>query len=104
MNNRKGEKMNKRELVEAIARASGVTKADANRVLDTFMTTVTDALRSGDQVVLPGFGSFSTGNRSERMGRNPQTGQAIKIKALRVTKFKAGKVLKEAVQEGGTRR
>ena len=92
--------MNKSELVEAIAQGSGVTKADANRVLDTFMMTVTDALKSGDQVVLPGFGSFSTGNRSARTGRNPQTGQAIQIKASRVAKFKAGKTLKEAVQKG----
>ncbi|HHF7346271.1 MULTISPECIES: HU family DNA-binding protein [Legionella] len=90
--------MNKSELIEAIASGSGVTKADASRVLDTFMTTVTDALRSGDQVVLPGFGSFSTGNRSERTGRNPQTGATIRIKASRVAKFKAGKNLKEAVQ------
>ena len=90
--------MNKSELVEAIANGSGVTKADANRVLDTFMATVTDTLRSGDQVVLPGFGSFSTGNRSARTGRNPQTGQTIQIKASRVANFKAGKSLKEAVQ------
>jgi DNA-binding protein HU-beta len=90
--------MNKSELIEAIAHGSGVTKADASRVLDTFMTTVTDALRSGDQVVLPGFGSFSTGNRSARKGRNPQTGATITIKASRVAKFKAGKSLKEAVQ------
>lgn len=92
--------MNKSELIEAIANGSGVTKADANRVLDTFMTTVTEALKSGDQVVLPGFGSFSTGNRSARTGRNPQTGQTIQIRASRVAKFKAGKSLKEAVQEG----
>lgn len=98
MNNCKGEKMNKSQLVEAIAHGSGVTKADANRVLDTFMMTVTDALKNGDQVVLPGFGSFSTGNRSARTGRNPQTGQTIQIKASRVAKFKAGKSLKEAVQ------
>ncbi len=91
--------MNKSELVAAIANGSGVTKADANRVLDTFMQTVTDALKSGDQVVLPGFGSFSTGNRSARTGRNPQTGQTIQIKASRVAKFKAGKSLKEAVQK-----
>ena len=91
--------MNKSELVEAIANGSGVTKADASRVLDTFMNTVTHALKGGDQVVLPGFGSFSTGNRSARTGRNPQTGQTIQIKASRVAKFKAGKSLKEAVQE-----
>jgi DNA-binding protein HU-beta len=91
--------MNKSELVEAIANGSGVTKAAASKVLDIFMTTVTDALKSGDQVVLPGFGSFSTGVRSARTGRNPQTGQTIQIKASRVAKFKAGKSLKEAVQE-----
>lgn len=91
--------MNKSELVEAIANGSGVTKAAASKVLDVFMTTVTDALKSGDQVVLPGFGSFSTGLRSARTGRNPQTGQTIQIKASRVAKFKAGKTLKEAVQE-----
>lgn len=91
--------MNKSELVEAIANGSGVTKAAASRVLDTFMVAVTNALKSGDQVVLPGFGSFSIGNRSARTGRNPQTGQVIQIKASRVAKFKAGKSLKEAVQE-----
>ena len=91
--------MNKSELIEAIASGSGVTKADASRVLDTFMMTVTQALKKGDQVVLPGFGSFSTGNRSARTGRNPQTGATIEIKASRVAKFKAGKSLKEAVQE-----
>ena len=98
MNNSKGENMNKSELVEAIANGSGVTKADANRVLDTFMATVTDTLKAGDQVVLPGFGSFSTGNRTARTGRNPQTGAAIEIKASRVAKFKAGISLKKAVQ------
>ncbi len=92
--------MNKSELIDAIASNSGVTKADASRVLETFMMTVTQALKKGDQVVLPGFGSFSTGNRSARTGRNPQTGATIQIKASRVAKFKAGKSLKEAVQRG----
>lgn len=91
--------MNKSELVKAIADKTDVTKAKATEVLDAFMDTVTEALKNGDQIVLPGFGSFSTGNRSERTGRNPQTGQAIQIKASRVAKFKAGKSLKEAVQE-----
>ncbi len=90
--------MNKSELVEAIAQGSGVTKADANRVLDMFMSTVTDVLKAGDQVVLTGFGSFSIGNRPERKGRDPRTGVEIQIKASRVAKFKAGKLLKEAVQ------
>lgn len=90
--------MNKSELVDAIASGAGGTKAEASRFLDMFLMTVTDALKSGDQVVLPGFGSFSTGNRSARTGRNPQTGATIEIKASRVAKFKAGKSLKEAVQ------
>lgn len=91
--------MNKSELVDAIASGAGLTKAVASTVLEAFMTTVTDALKSGDQVVIPGFGSFSTGNRSARTGRNPQTGKTIQIKASRVAKFKAGKNLKEAVQQ-----
>lgn len=95
----RGQKMNKSELVEAIANGSGVTKAAAGRVLDIFMKTVTEALQNGDQVVIPGFGSFKTGLRSAYAGRNPQTGEEIQIKAARVAKFKAGKKLKEAVQE-----
>ena len=62
------------------------------------MSTVTDVLKAGDQVVLTGFGSFSIGNRPERKGRDPRTGAEIQIKASRVAKFKAGKLLKEAVQ------
>jgi DNA-binding protein HU-beta len=99
MINCKGETMNKSELVDAIASGAGLTKAVASTVLEAFTSTVTDALKSGDQVVIPGFGSFSTGNRSARTGRNPQTGKTIQIKASRVAKFKAGKNLKEAVQE-----
>ncbi|MFC3908147.1 HU family DNA-binding protein [Legionella dresdenensis] len=91
--------MNKSELVDAIASGSGITKAEASRVIGVFTQAITDALKNGDQVVLPGFGSFSTGNRSARTGRNPQTGKTIQIKASRVAKFKAGKSLKEAVQE-----
>lgn len=90
--------MNKSELVEALANGSGITKAAASRVLQTFTQTVTEALKSGDQVVIPGFGSFSTSHRNEKMGRNPQTGKEIKIKARRVPKFKGGKALREAVE------
>lgn len=90
--------MNKSELVEVIAQGSGVTKADANRVLDMFMSTVTDVLKSGDQIALTGFGTFAAINRSARKGRDPRTGNEIEIKASRVAKFKAGKLLKEAVQ------
>lgn len=99
MNNRLGETMNKTELVKAIASGSGVTAADANRVLDMFMTTVTEVLSRGDQVVIPGFGSFSVSSRSARKGRNPRTGAQIEIKARKVARFTAGKSLKEAVQE-----
>ncbi|KTD48606.1 HupB DNA binding protein HU-beta [Legionella rubrilucens] len=91
--------MKKSELVEAIASSAGVTKADTSRVIDTFIATVTDALRNGHDVVLPGFGSFTVGNRSARTGRNPQTGKTIQIPASRVARFKSGKNLKEAVQE-----
>tara|TARA_Y100001934_G_scaffold141239_1_gene170146 strand:- start:8222 stop:8494 length:273 start_codon:yes stop_codon:yes gene_type:complete len=90
--------MNKTELLEAIASSSESTKAEAGRFLDSFMSTITEALKNGDQIVLPGFGTFSIVNRAERSGRNPQTGETIKIKASRVAKFKAGKSLKEAVQ------
>lgn len=91
--------MNKSELVDAIANAAGKTKAEANRFLDLFIETVTDALKAGSQVVMPGFGSFSTMNRAPRTGRNPQTGETIQIKGSRIAKFKAGKKLKEAVEE-----
>lgn len=91
--------MNKSELINVIADATGITKTVASKVLETFTQAITDTLKNGDQVVIPGFGSFVTGNRSERTGRNPQTGQIIKIKASRVAKFRAGKLLKEAVQE-----
>ena len=91
--------MNKSELVNAMASGAGVTKADASRVLESFMETVTETLKQGDQVVLPGFGSFATAHRSEREGRNPTTGQKITIAAKTVAKFKAGKKLKEAVAE-----
>lgn len=90
--------MNKSELVDAVASDAGMTKADTSRVLDAFMENVIKAVRDGGQIVLPNFGSFSTAHRASRMGRNPQTGAPIEIKASRVVKFKAGKKLKEAVQ------
>ncbi len=99
MINSEGDKMNKSELVDAIASRSGMTKADTIKVLDAFTDTVTDVLVSDDQILIPGFGQFLTGNRSARKGRNPQTGEEIEIKASRVAKFKAGKKLKEAVQQ-----
>ena len=98
MTNYKGEKMNKTELVDALALHAETTKATAAKHLDALLAIITKALKSGDQVVLPGFGSWSVSERAERTGRNPQTGATIKIKASRVPKFKAGKKLKDAVK------
>lgn len=90
--------MNKSELIEAIAAKSETTKKQATSMLEAFVSTVTSVLSDGEQIVLPGFGTFSVGLRSARKGRNPQTGEVIEIKASRVAKFKAGKGLKDAVQ------
>ncbi len=89
--------MNKGELIEAVAKAAGLTKADAGRALDATMESVTKSLKKGDKVSLPGFGTFSVSKRAARTGRNPQTGAAIKIKARKVAKFKAGTKLSAAV-------
>ena len=91
--------MNKSELLDAIATATGKAKEDAVSFLDSFIKTITKALKDGEQVVLAGFGSFSIANRSERNGRNPQTGETITIKASRTPKFKPGKTLKDEVKE-----
>ena len=89
--------MNKSELIDAMAGASELTKADAGRALDAFMSSVTDALKSGDSVALVGFGTFAVKDRAERKGRNPQTGAEITIKAAKIPSFKAGKGLKDSV-------
>lgn len=90
--------MNKSELVDFIAEDAEVTKVVAARMVNSFVAAVTKVLSDGNQVVIPGFGTFLTGHRAARTGRNPQTGKQIEIKASRVAKFKAGKSLKEAVQ------
>lgn len=89
--------MNKAELIEAIAAESGLSKADAKRALDAFVSTTSNALKSGNRVALVGFGSFSTSERAARTGRNPQTGKEIKIAAKKVVKFKAGAELSDSV-------
>jgi DNA-binding protein HU-beta len=89
--------MNKSELVDAIASDSGLTKADAQRAVNSFVQVVGGALKSEDRVALVGFGSFSISKRAERQGRNPQTGKAITIKAKNIVKFKAGSELAEKV-------
>lgn len=85
--------MNKSELIDAIASDAKLTKADAGRAVDGFVSAVSKALKKGDRVALVGFGSFSVAKRNARTGRNPQTGKAIQIKAKKVAKFKAGKEL-----------
>ena len=89
--------MNKGELIDSIAKQTGLTKADSARALDACLDAVTGALMTGNKVTLPGFGTFSTSKRSARSGRNPQTGATIKIKARTVAKFKAGSKLADAV-------
>ncbi|HEX5151174.1 MAG TPA: HU family DNA-binding protein [Parafilimonas sp.] len=85
--------MNKGELVSKIADDSGLSKTQANAAVDSFVDAVTKALKSGDKVTLVGFGTFTVSKRSARTGRNPKTGAAIKIKAKKVARFKAGKEL-----------
>ena len=83
--------MNKAELIDAIASESNLTKADAKRALDAFITTTTSALKNGTRVALVGFGSFSVSERGARTGRNPQTGAEIKIAAKKVVKLSSKK-------------
>ena len=85
--------MNKAELVSKIADDAGLSKSQANSALDSFIDAVTRALKSGDKVTLVGFGTFAVSKRNARTGRNPQTGETIKIKAKKVARFKAGKEL-----------
>ncbi|MBF0264186.1 MAG: HU family DNA-binding protein [Gammaproteobacteria bacterium] len=89
--------MNKTELVAAIAESSNLTKADAGRALDATINAIKDSLSNSEPVTLIGFGTFEVRDRAARSGRNPQTGQAIQIKASKNPAFKAGKVLKDAV-------
>lgn len=90
--------MNKGELVDAIAKEAGLTKADAGNALNAFIGAVSGSLKKGDSVQLIGFGTFSISKRAARTGRNPQTGKEIKIAAKKVAKFKAGKALADTVK------
>lgn len=89
--------MNKSELIEQIAKSAELSKAAAGRALDATISAVKTSLKKGGMVTLVGFGSFYVGKRAARSGRNPRTGAAIKIKAAKVPKFRAGKGLKDAV-------
>jgi len=90
--------MTKAELVAKIASENGLTKSQAEKAVDGFVSAVSGALASGDKITLVGFGTFSVGTRSQREGRNPSTGEKIKIPASKVVKFKAGKTLSEKVR------
>ena len=89
--------MSKAELVEKIAAQAKLTKVDAERAVNAFISVLTDTLKNGEDVTLVGFGTFTIGDRAERQGRNPQTGEAITISAKKIVKFKPGKALKEEV-------
>lgn len=92
--------MNKNELVAAVAKKAGVTKAVASRNVDAVIQTVTQSLKSGDPVRLVGFGSFVVADRKATEGRNPRTGEKIRIPASKQPKFRPGKVLKGALNGG----
>lgn len=89
--------MNKSEFIDAVAAASGLTKADASKAIDGMIDTVTNTLKKGDSITLVGFGTFETRHRKARVGRNPRTGEALQIAASNIPSFKAGKALKDAV-------
>jgi len=90
--------MNKAEIVDKVHDVLGSTKADAERAVETIISTITDSLKSGNEVSIAGLGIFSAKMRPARQGRNPRTGEAIQIEAMRVPKFRAAKALKDAVK------
>ena len=89
--------MNKNELITKVAKDAKLTKGEAGEAIEATMENITRALKGGDDVRLVGFGTFSVTRRKASEGRNPQTGKAIKLPASKRAKFKAGKVLKQAV-------
>lgn len=89
--------MKKAELVDAVAAKAGLTKADADRAIKAIFEEIQGVLVKGEKVAIPGFGTFSTGKRAARTGRNPQTGETVQIKASVSAKFKAASALKDAL-------
>jgi len=90
--------MTKADLVAKIANDNGITKAQADMAIDSFVSAISAALSEGDKITLVGFGTFSIGTRAEREGRNPRTGDKISIPATKVVKFKAGKTLSDKIK------
>jgi DNA-binding protein HU-beta len=95
----KGEdiRMNKTEIIEAMADSADISKAAAGRALDGMVEAIVNSMKQGEQVSLVGFGTFTVRERAAREGRNPQTGATIQIKASKIPSFKAGKGLKDAL-------
>jgi DNA-binding protein HU-beta len=89
--------VNKTDLIDHVAESADLSKAAATRAIDAVISGITTTLKNNDSVTLVGFGTFSVGKRAARTGRNPRTGDEIKIKAAKVPKFRAGKALKDAV-------
>lgn len=89
--------MNKNDLISSVAADSGLSKADATKAVDAVFDSIEKSLKSGNEVRLVGFGTFSVADRKASTGRNPRTGESIQIPASKQPKFKAGKGLKEAV-------
>ena len=89
--------MNKQDLISTVADSSGLTKSDATKAVESVFDAITGALKKGDEVRLVGFGTFSVSQRKASTGRNPRTGETIKIKKAKVPKFRPGKALKDAV-------
>lgn len=89
--------MNKNELIAQVAEQAGMSKADAGRAVDATFDVIAASLKSGDEVKIIGFGNFSVAKRAASQGRNPRTGESIKIAASKTPKFKAGKGLKDSV-------
>ena len=91
--------MNKTELIEAVVAKAGLTKKDADAAVKATFEAITEAMAKGDKVALVGFGNFEVRDRAERTGKNPQTGEEVKIAACKAPAFKAGKALKDAVNK-----
>jgi DNA-binding protein HU-beta len=92
--------MNRKELIDALATKTDSTKADADRAIGALLEIISDTLKKGDSLSLMGFGTFEVRKRAARAGRNPKTGEDLKIKAAKVPAFKAGTTLKAAVNSG----
>ncbi len=90
--------MNKQELIDKIAKDNALTKSSAAAAVETFLGEITRSLKKGDAITFVGFGTFKTSQRKARVGRNPQTGEEIRIPKRRVVRFTAGKALRQAVK------